>query len=354
MTAIHLPQQRAGVRMLAATAGRTEAAGFDGVWVGEVNQLDAVVPAVLAATGTASATVGTLLNVFTRAPTTVAMTAAALGDLAPGRVEVVLGASSPLLVERWNGIPYERPLAHVRDHVRFLRAALAGERVRGEFETFSSDGFALDEPPAAPPNVLVAAAGPRSMTLAAKEADGVAVNWVAPRELDSLDELPADRGRVAVVTPVCPSPDRAVVDALMRPVLASYLAAPAYAGLQRRLGREAALAPMWERWAAGDQAGAVAALPGSVIDDLVVWGTPAECGRALAEAERDTGARVVVALFPPDGYDHAEVVDQMGVSAGTASGASEESLQPTTNSVPAATATRRVSVPRDTYVRVPA
>jgi probable F420-dependent oxidoreductase len=312
VTAIHLPQRRAGVRTLAATAGRTEAAGFDGVWVGEVNQLDAVVPAVLAASGTSSAAVGALLNVFTRAPTTVAMTAAALGDLAPGRVEVVLGASSPLLVERWNGIPYRRPLARVRDHLRFLRAALAGDRVRGTFETFSSDGFALDEPPAAPPAILVAAAGPRSMALAAQEADGVAVNWVAPGELDRLDELPADRRRVAVVTPVCPSPDRATVDALMRPILASYLAAPAYAGLQRRLGRGAALAPMWDRWAAGDQAGALAALPGSVVDDLVVWGTPAECGRALADAERATGARMVVALFPPEGCGYDEVVEQMG------------------------------------------
>jgi hypothetical protein len=99
---------------------------------------------------------------------------------------------------------------------------------------------------------------------------------------------------------------------LMRPVLASYLAAPAYAGLQRRVGREAALAPMWERWAAGDQAGALAALPGSVIDDLVVWGTPAECGRALAEAERATGARVVVALFPPEARDYVEIAEQIG------------------------------------------
>lgn len=312
MTAVHLPQQRSALCSLATAAGAAEAAGFDGVWVGEVNQLDAVVPAVLAATGTSSATVGTLLNVFTRAPTTVALTAAALGDLAPGRVEIVLGASSPLLVQGWNGIPYRRPLARVRDQLRFLRTVLAGERVRGGFETFSSDGFALAEPPTAPPALLVAAAGPRAMALGAREADGIAVNWVAPGEVDRLDQLPADRGRVAVVTPVCPSPDRAVVDAVMRPVLASYLAAPAYAGLQRRLGRGPALEALWERWAAGDRAGALAALPGSVVDDLVVWGTADECGRALAAAERATGARLVVSLFPPDGTEFGEVVEQLG------------------------------------------
>jgi probable F420-dependent oxidoreductase len=312
VTAVHLPQQRSALCSLATAAGMAETAGFDGVWVGEVNQLDAVVPAVLAATGTTSATVGTVLNVFTRAPTTMALTAAALGDLAPGRVEIVLGASSPLLVERWNGIQYRRPLARLADQLRFLRAALAGERVRDGFETFSSEGFALAEPPAAPPAVLVAAAGPRAMALAAAEGDGVAVNWVAPGELDRLEELPPDRGRVALVTAVCPSPDRAVVDAVMRPVLASYLAAPAYAGLQRRLGRGPALAALWARWAAGDRAGALAALPGSVVDDLVVWGTPDECGRALAAAERASGARVVVSLFPPDGSDFGDVIDRMG------------------------------------------
>jgi probable F420-dependent oxidoreductase len=312
VTAVHLPQHRSGLLSLATAAGQAEAAGFDGVWVGEVNQLDAVVPAVLAATGTSSATVGVLLNVFTRAPTTVALTAAALGDLAPGRVEVVLGASSPLLVERWNGIPYRRPLARLRDQLRFLRAALAGERVRDGFVTFSSDGFVLAEPPTAPPAVLVAAAGPRAMALAAREADGVAVNWVAPGELDRLAELPADRSRVAVVTAVCPSPDRVVVDAVMRPVLATYLAAPAYAALQRRLGRGPALETLWARWAIGDRAGALDALPRSVVDDLVVWGTPGECGQALAAAERAWGARLVVSLFAPDGSWFGNVIDQMG------------------------------------------
>ena len=46
-----------------------------------------------------------------------------------------------------------------------------------------------------------------------------------------------------------------------------------------------------------------AALPWSVLDDLVIWGTPAECRRRLAELEATSGARVIATYFPPEGVD---------------------------------------------------
>ncbi len=299
MTCIHLLQSRAAVRTLPALAGALEASGYDGIWVGEVNNLDAVVPAALAAAGTHTAVVGTLLNVFTRAPTTLAMTAATLGDVAPGRAAVVLGVASPLLVQRWNGIPYDRPFVHLRDHLRFLRLALSGDRVRAEFDAFATSGFSLAQPPASPPDLLVAATGPRALALAASEADGVVLNWMTSADLDRLETLPDDRSRVSMVILVCPTADRAVVDSIMRPVLTDYLNAPAYADLQRRLGRGPALAGMWDAWASGDRRRALAQLPSAVVDELVVWGRPEKCRRALADIEATAGVRAIATLFPP-------------------------------------------------------
>ena len=34
-----------------------------------------------------------------------------------------------MIVERWNDIPFEEPYKKVRDIVRFLRAALTGEKI---------------------------------------------------------------------------------------------------------------------------------------------------------------------------------------------------------------------------------
>jgi len=55
----------------------------------------------------------------------------------------MIGASSPTVVEDWNAQPYEKPYQRMRDSLRFLRAALAGERIDSEYETFSVRRFQL-------------------------------------------------------------------------------------------------------------------------------------------------------------------------------------------------------------------
>ena len=45
----------------------------------------------------------------------------------------------------------------MRDTIRFLRAALAGEKVTEQYETFSVNGFRSEIVPSEPPPILVAA-----------------------------------------------------------------------------------------------------------------------------------------------------------------------------------------------------
>jgi probable F420-dependent oxidoreductase len=305
MTAVHLPPERRAVAEMASLTKRAATAGYDGVWFGEVNNLDAVVPATLAASADAGVDIGLLLNVYTRAPATIAMTAATLADAAPGHAVVVLGVASPLLVERWNGIPYGSPSSRLADVTRFLRRALGGERCDGDYATFSSGGFALAERPDDPPRILIATTGPRGLEQAAREADGVVVNWMTPADVERLPGLPTDRTRVELLMPVCPSPDSAAVDQRMRPIVSDYLCAPGYAGLQRRLGRGHLLEPMWAAFAAGDRRGARAALPAELIAELVISGTPQDCRHQLWDIEAACGVRTIAAHFPLEGQDFA-------------------------------------------------
>ena len=101
MPAVHIPQDAETLPEYQDLAGRLERAGYDRMWVGEVNDVDAVSAATLAAIGTESARIGLFLNTFTRAPSTLAMTASTLAWLAPGRAQIALGVGSPLFVERW-------------------------------------------------------------------------------------------------------------------------------------------------------------------------------------------------------------------------------------------------------------
>jgi probable F420-dependent oxidoreductase len=301
MPSAYIPGDAASLRQFAQLAGRLEADGFDRMWIGELNGADAVSAATLAAAGTTDAQIGVFVNVFTRAPTVLAMTAASLAQIAPGRVQLVLGVGSPLFVERWNGIRFDRTFTRLRDTVRFLRQAFTGERVRGPFDSIVSDGFSLEDPPPSPPELLVAATGPRALELAATEADGVALNWILPSDLDRIDPLPRDRQAVTIVVSVCPTSDRGVVDESMRAIMANYFRIPAYADQQRRLGRADLLEPLWKAWDDGDAVRARAALPDALIDEFVVWGEPRTCRARLEQIERETGARVVATFFPPKG-----------------------------------------------------
>jgi len=298
---------------LPSFSATVESLGYSAAWVGEINAFDVVAPASLLALGSRSMTIGTLFNVYTRSPTNVAISGAGLANLAPSRIAMVLGASSPVLVEQWSGIPFTRPLDRVSDYLRFLGMAFEGTSVKGPFRTFESRGFRLEVPPAHPPQVLLAAAGPRMMSLASQAGDGVVLNWVAPADLERLRELQCDRDRIWLSTIVCPTNDRHSLEAIVRPLMTSYLSVPAYAQLQREVGRGKALTPLWETWANGDRAGAESLLPGSVIDELVIWGNPDECGSRMSELEARFGVRLIATVLLPAGMIYREVIARMAL-----------------------------------------
>jgi alkanesulfonate monooxygenase SsuD/methylene tetrahydromethanopterin reductase-like flavin-dependent oxidoreductase (luciferase family) len=79
-------------------------AGFTDVWSAEVAGTDAFTPLALAAAWEPRLRLGTAIApVFTRGPGLLAMSAAALAETAPGRFQIGIGASSPVVVGDWNG-----------------------------------------------------------------------------------------------------------------------------------------------------------------------------------------------------------------------------------------------------------
>jgi len=278
--------------------------GFGELWSSEAGGADAFVPLALASAWVPTARLGTaIVPVFTRGPALLAMSIATLAEAAPGRVAIGLGASSPVIVEEWNGLRFERPLERVRDTVRFLREALAGERVSGHWAGFSVERFRLERPPSVPPPLLLAALRPRMLQLAAEIADGVVLNWLSAEDVPRvLRECGREHEVVARIF-VCPTEDADAARAVGRRMVAAYLNVPAYGAMHRWLGRGPALERMWAAWSAGDRRGALEAIPDDVVDALVVHGDPAHC---RSEIQRYVEAGVttpVVALVPVPGLD---------------------------------------------------
>ena len=96
---------------------------------------------------------------------------------APGRVVLGIGASSDVIVERWNGIPFDEPLQRVRDTGS---CGSAGGREGDRATRPSLSGFRLGLVPEPPPPSLVAALRPGMLRLAGREGDGAILNWLSP------------------------------------------------------------------------------------------------------------------------------------------------------------------------------
>src|SRR3954468_11414857 len=131
--------------------------GYTDVWSSEVDGVDAFTPLVLASQWAPALRLGTaIVPVYTRGPALIAQSAAAVSTASSGNFVLGIGASSNVIVERWNAVPFEQPYQRVRDTLRFVRTALTGEKVKEEYETFSINGFRLTTPSAHPTPILVA------------------------------------------------------------------------------------------------------------------------------------------------------------------------------------------------------
>lgn len=285
-----------------AAVERLEELGYSDVWSSEASGADAFTPLAMTAAWSATLRLGTAIApVYTRGPSLLAMSAAALADAAPGRFVLGVGASTPIIVERWNATAFREPYRRTRDTVRFLKRALAGERVDEQFDTFAVRGFRVDRAPDVPPPILVAALRPGMLRLGVTEADGVISNCLAasdvPRVVAELGPEGAGKEVVARIF-VCPTGDSAHARRLGRRLISTYLTVPVYADFHRWLGRGELLEPMWRAWAAGDRGAANAAIPDEVVDELVVHGTPEQC-RAHVQRYVDNGITTpVIALLP--------------------------------------------------------
>jgi probable F420-dependent oxidoreductase len=289
------------------TARLAESAGYRSYWTAETTGPEAF--SVLAAAGAAapSLDLGTgVLALQLRTPMVVAMAGATLQALQPER-EVLLGIgiSSPVVTQRWHGVPYgDRPLDRVREYVTLVKACLSGERVDFDGDFYTVKGFRLGvRLGERRPKVVVGALNPRMLALAGEVADGVLLNYLPASHVPWSVEQVRKGGNAEIYAyvhaGVC---ERHEGVELARRDLFSYAVVDAYARSFDRAGFGDEVAEIRARHAAGDREGAVAAVSDRMVDAIDVMGdeqTAIDTMRAYADA----GVDVPVLMPLPWGAD---------------------------------------------------
>jgi probable F420-dependent oxidoreductase len=312
-------------------AREAEGLGYTDAWSYEADGLDCFASLAPVALATRMRLGTAIANVFTRGPGTLAMSAASLADLAPGRFCLGIGAGSQPIVEAWNGGRFTLPATRVRETVHVLRAALAGERVVFRGKALSVDGFRLARPPARPVPIFVAALRAGMLRVAGEVADGVILNWLAasdvPRVVSIVREAAAAAGRdpgaieITARLLINVDPPGPESDAAVRRHVTAYLNVPVYRAYQEWLGRGAVLAGMWQAWERGDRKGAVAAVPEGVMGDLILRGSTAEIhahAQRYLEAGIDTVFLQVATLQPEPAQRRQALLDALRALAPSA------------------------------------
>jgi len=294
---------------------RLEELGYTDLWSAEAMGVDGLSPLLLGSQWAPSMRLGTaILPAFTRGPALMAQTVAGMCEAAPGRFVLGLGTSSNVIVENWNSVDFSEPYKRTRDMVRFLRDALTGEKVTEVYDTFEVKGFRLMASVEEQPKILIAALREGMLRMAAREADGAILNWLAPGDLATIAPIVREQNPHAELAArifVVPTDDADTARAVGRYLMAAYINVPVYRAFHEWMGRADAMQEHWDLWAAGDRKAALAALPDSVIDELVVHGTAEQCKARITEYMDKGIDTAAIAIVMGSGTSDAEAIEML-------------------------------------------
>jgi probable F420-dependent oxidoreductase len=198
-----------GLESAAAAAAAAEAAGYDGVFTGELNH-DPFLPLALAAGATERIDIGTSIAVaFARSPMSVAYTAHDLQRYSGGRLVLGLGSQVRAHITRRFSMPWGRPAAQMREFVLAMRAAWrcwadgGPIEFEGEFYRHSlmPPAFIPERHEFGQPLVYLAGVGDAMTRVAGEVADGFLCHgftterWIRERTVPALTEGRRRAGR---------------------------------------------------------------------------------------------------------------------------------------------------------------
>jgi F420-dependent oxidoreductase-like protein len=223
--------------------------GFATAWMPQVFGFEALSMLAIVGREVDRIELGTaVVPTFPRHPVTMAQEALTAAAASGDRIVLGIGLSHRPVIEQIFGMPFERPVAHMREYLSVVGPLLAGQKV-----SFSGDVFTvrarLALPVAKPCPVLLAALGPQMLKLAGRLADGT-VTWmtgintvaahVSPLVRAAAEEAGRPPPRIVVGLPVCVTGDLGGARKRLAEQYAMYSDMPSYRAMLDREGLDRA------------------------------------------------------------------------------------------------------------------
>ncbi len=290
--AFSLPLTGVDAREGVEIAKEAEQRGYSACWAAEVQGPDA-----FTTLGALAVTTGLDLGVAvvpaqTRSPFVLGMSARSLAELSGDRFTLGIGASSEVIVGRWGGIDFSRPLTHVRETVEAIKPMLAGEKSTYEGELVNVGGYRPHRSPARRVPLVLGALNPRSCRMVGElDVDGICLNQLAPKHVPMvLDEVAKGAGGslpedfTVMARLFCAVTDDVEgMRAIVKATFSNYIATSVYNKFYRWMGYEDVADGVLEAQARGDRDAMAAAVTDELVDDLFCLGTPEQVAGKIAD-----------------------------------------------------------------------
>lgn len=245
-----------------------------------------------------------ILNIYSRTPSLVAMGAATLDTLSDGRLVLGLGTSSEPIIQEWHGLEFNQPIQRMREYVEIIRLIISGNKVNYNGRLFHLKNFTLlIKPPRKKIPIYLAAINQKMVELTWEIADGVIFYLRPISELQNTIKKMQSKRKIDVTSQLitCMSEDEDLAIERTKKTLAFYVSVgKIYREFLAKNGFAKEIQDIYDEYKKSGLRTNYKLVSNNMLDLLAIYGTPEDCKKKLDKFVK-AGVSLPIIQFNPIG-----------------------------------------------------
>ena len=243
-----------------------------------------------------------IINIYSRSPTQIAMGAATVDTISNERLILGLGTSTKSIVEQFHGKKFVNPVQRMKEYIEIIRLALTGNKINYSGKLLSLENFSLlIKPTRVNIPIYLAAVNQKMINLAWEIGDGVIFYLRPKNEIKSTLEIMQKNRRIdstlQIITCVHEDSEKAVERA--KKTLAFYISVgEIYRVFLSNNGYKNEVENIYNEYTTSGLKNNFKLVTDKMVKDLCISGTPTESLHQLKKF-RDTGIDLPIIQFNP-------------------------------------------------------
>ena len=277
----------------------------DTIWIPETWGMEDFSMLSAVSNNTSSQKIGSsIINIYSRSPSVIAMGAATIDTLSNGRLILGLGTSSSPIVETFHGYKFEKPVQRMKEYVEIIRLVLSGKPVNYSGEIFDLKDFTLlIKPKRESIPIYLAAVNEKMVNLAWDIADGVIFYLRPLKEMKETIAKMQSKKKIDVTCQIitCISKDADSAIERAKKTVAFYISVgKVYREFLAKNGFNNETNNIFEEFKKSGFNSNHELVTDSMLESLCIAGTPDECKKQLQNFS-ESGIDLPIIQFNPVG-----------------------------------------------------